>query len=48
MRKIKTQGFKIVPAYFISVCHLYFHSVYDVFQGQAFLIFIVSNLSAFP
>lgn len=48
MGKIKIHGFNIVPAYFISVCHSYFHFVYDVFQGQASLIFMVSNLSAFP
>lgn len=35
--KIKIHGFNIVAvAYFISVCHLYFHFVYGFFQGQAF------------
>ena len=38
----------IVPAaYLISVCRSYFHFVYSVFQGQALLIFMVSNLLAF-
>ena len=48
MEKIKIHELNIVPAaYFISVCRSYFHFVYGVFQGQAFLIFMVSNLLAF-
>lgn len=45
----KIHGLNIVPvAYFISVCHWYFYFIYGVFQGQTFLICMVSNLSAFP
>lgn len=48
MGKIKIHEFNIVPvAYFISFHHSYFHFVYGVFQGQGFLIFMVSNLLAF-